>query len=724
VSAPVAEDFVYDKNGKSYLTLDRTPSKNDRFKQVLDEDGNVSYVHVDMSAKTLSKLGYVPNPLEGDNVFKLRAARNVAGGIDLDMERLRTQNELKEANLLNTLIGSLAVSVQAWERSTENALFFQSMLAENNKLKPASNKEVDPRWVVESLEDDVDSPNYVHPGQRLSLQDRSGNPRTPPGIKESQFRTPGFWVKLPKEDTATWGALAGSWISAPAYASILDNYDTTPKIREGLWRDANTLWKKAVTVYRLGSHALNLGGNVVLAYLHGIPAENVRQGFRIVWAKNQQDLPKWMQFVELTEQETQLLQEVKEAGFELASFKNAEFVSTASTNQEAIDRSLKEMEKINGGGVESLLNVATAIENIIAATEPAVKKVASIAKAADNIATTLYSEQDNIFRVAAYITSIQNAKRRAEARGEVFEVTAGVKAEAGQYALESFVNYNISAPLIDNLRYGKYGLQLPFISWTYRMVPLLAKAAVAAPWKFANLMAIVAIANALAYATLGGDDDREEEERKAMPEYLRSKMWGIGPSPMVRMPFVEKPTFLNLTNYMPLGNLFAKSDPDNILPDAFMFGGPALSILQWSFGYDYFRDEKLRPMFSTDGALTGKSAQFLAKQFTPRSIWDLGKIVNNAATDKKNFFGRDPNYTIDVARALGLSINQYDIGEQRAGQAFQINKYQRELRSRMYELQGEYTRGGTYMSKEDVQRKAAAAFEEFKRKSKNLVEGR
>jgi hypothetical protein len=157
-------------------------------------------------------------------------------------------------------------------------------------------------------------------------------------------------------------------------------------------------------------------------------------------------------------------------------------------------------------------------------------------KAAGNVMDKAYQTEDNVFRLAAYMQAINDGK----------SIT-----DAGKFASEAFVDYNITAPAISMARQTV----LPFIAWPYRMIPAMLRIAVFKPWKIATLVTALHGLNALGYAIAGGDED---EERKFLPETRQGALGGLLPVPKaIRMPWNtgDNSTYYDMTVLFPTGDL-------------------------------------------------------------------------------------------------------------------------------------------------------------------------
>ena len=80
--------------------------------------------------------------------------------------------------------------------------------------------------------------------------------------------------------------------------------------------------------------------------------------------------------------------------------------------------------------------------------------------------------EDQIFRMATFID-------RAAKGNDL--------ADAAMDAKRWFINYDINAPAVNWLRNSGV---TPFLSYSYRVVPLLAETAIMKPWKVAKWLAI------------------------------------------------------------------------------------------------------------------------------------------------------------------------------------------------------------------------------------------
>jgi len=155
----------------------------------------------------------------------------------------------------------------------------------------------------------------------------------------------------------------------------------------------------------------------------------------------------------------------------------------------------------------------------------------------------LYQLEDQVFRMAVFMDRI-NKK---------MDVT-----EAALDARKWFIDYDINAPAINFLR----RTATPFLSYTYRIVPLLAETAALRPHKFAKWAMIGYGLNELGKQVGGGDP---ELERITMREELSKTLWGVPymPPTVIRMPFNSSDgdsQYLDISRWIPGGDIFEERE--------------------------------------------------------------------------------------------------------------------------------------------------------------------
>ena len=165
-----------------------------------------------------------------------------------------------------------------------------------------------------------------------------------------------------------------------------------------------------------------------------------------------------------------------------------------------------------------------------------------------------YQAEDQVFRMALYMDRLNKGMSRADAAAD---------------AKKWFIDYDINAPAVNFLKNSA----TPFISYTYRVVPLLAETAAKRPWKFAKWASFGYTLNEFGKAYGVGD---EEAERALMPERFKEPMFGVPgfPATTIKTPFQagrseagkEVPLYIDTTRFIPGGDIFQMGEKGIPLP--------------------------------------------------------------------------------------------------------------------------------------------------------------
>ena len=170
----------------------------------------------------------------------------------------------------------------------------------------------------------------------------------------------------------------------------------------------------------------------------------------------------------------------------------------------------------------------------------------------------LYQSEDAAFRMGLFMDRISKGMKPSEAAAD---------------AKKWFIDYDINAPFINLMRRGP----TPFLSYTYRVVPLLAEAAIRRPWKFAKWSTGAYLLNEAGKKYGAGD---EEKERVLMRDSMQEKLFGIPflPSTTIKTPFSSEradykgddiPLYLDVKRFIPGGDVFSLGEKSLGVPIPF-----------------------------------------------------------------------------------------------------------------------------------------------------------
>ena len=292
----------------------------------------------------------------------------------------------------------------------------------------------------------------------------------------------------------------------------------------------------------------------------------------------------------------------------------------------------------------------------------------------------LYEAEDQVFRLAAWL------KAKEDGAGDLV---------AGKVARRSFLDYNINAPWVQAAR----NTALPFISFTYRAVPMLLETAARKPHKLMKLGLVAGALNALGYLLSGGDED---DERKLLPDEKAGSIFGMVPK-LIRMPWNDangSPVFLDIRRFVPVGDIFDMGATHAAIPmlPFVVPGGPLALVSELVSNKSQFTGKEIVLETDTAAEKATKVADHLYKAFAPNIIFLPGTHawtgLVNAGSGKTDSFGREMSATQAVATAFGVKVGSYpadvlELNAQRAAQAKIM-----EIDRNITQLKREYQRNG------------------------------
>jgi hypothetical protein len=485
------------------------------------------------------------------------------------------------------------------------------------------------------------------------------------GRAQNLYRTSHLWVKVPKSET--YGAMAGKIIRASAWSAMNDMSDRRPVVNVQAVNGAMRWFKKSKTVYNIGTHVTNVATNFTLAMLHDIPVRTVAHATKLyaMYAAN----PNAMSV-----QDRQLM-----LAFMSSNASQGDFSSTE------VKKALYDaMEKSITGDTESLTARLAAFAKFDKAkAEAAVKYAQGKVERADQFATEVYAAEDNVFRLAAFLKfAADKASQNSTGTASKADLQA-----AGDFAREAFLDYDIDSKAV---RIGRQTV-LPFISWTYAIIPVLGRIAVHQPWKIANLLLAYTILEHVMQEVAGGDEE-DEKLRKTAPEQYRERAFEFGPYMHIRIPFLgsdKQPVYYKLGDYIPLAGLF-RAQPNGFMgierfPSVITPTGPFVSsIASIILGVDSYTGKPLSPPTDTQWEKFTDRSKAVTGQFLPQVgvdllKWDRVADIAKGRQDKAENFE-----AMQMARWAGLKLYEFDVAESQAQQSRAakaiMTEYQKEIR--------------------------------------------
>lgn len=435
------------------------------------------------------------------------------------------------------------------------------------------------------------------------------------------------WVKVPTTNIAgtqvkKWGALADMYVRAEIWRDLveLDRMQTP-----SFWQKILTQWKLNKTARNPVVHMNNIMSNMIFMDMADIRWRDLKRGAISYFTKDDD------------------YKEALQNGAFGASYIEHEI------KQEILDPILKELLQqdaaLERGAVENWLNArewGAKMSVLGKITDTVWRKAWDL----DRRAVNIYQMEDEIFRMATYMRRLQY--------GDPPEIAA-------RMARDQFLNYNIRAPWVNVARRSF----LPFIAYTYRAVPVIAKSISERPWKIAKYATLAYIMNAMGYMLSDGDED---EERRALSERVQGRTW-LGTPRLIRMPWSDdngSPVFLDIRRWIPAGDVFDMNQNQMPLPAWIQFGGPLMLAGEFALNKQAFTGKEI-VNDKTDTPLdkTTKYSGWFWRSWMPAhplipGSWYWNKI-QTAATGGRDPLGRDYDLPMAALSSLGIKLAPHDV---------------------------------------------------------------
>lgn len=489
----------------------------------------------------------------------------------------------------------------------------------------------------------------------------------------SLYRRTGTWVQLP--DTAKYGALRNKIIPGPVWTAMLDMSDKQPLIQNRAYNNMMRWFKKSKTVFNPSTHLTNIASNITLAMMHDIPVTTVARATKM-FAMFETNPDK------LSKAELDMMQAFMDSGAMLGDYSSAE-----------VKQSLYDAWRANmdNQSETSLMKRLAAWSNYEKSKSQKLVQLAKKAgKTLDDIATETYAAEDNVFRLAAFLTKVgdlQAEQRKATATPDMFRT-------AGNFARTAFLDYDIDSKAVQVLRQSF----LPFVSWAYAITPVLARMALHQPWKIANVVMAYYLIEAAMAAMAGGDD---EEERKRDPKLRERLFAGFGPHMYIRLPFGDSsnPVYYKLGDYVPFASL-TKGLPNGLMgqswiPSFVSPSGPLVSgIIGLVAGVDPYTGKPIHQPTDTDWDKFVNASKFAYDTAMPPAVssrnWEKARDVLSGKTTE---IGKEPSSLV-FARMLGLKMYDFDEDESAATQSKALKAIKRDFKAAMNRAKKDEYRNG------------------------------
>ena len=488
---------------------------------------------------------------------------------------------------------------------------------------------------------------------------------------------PGEWVQVPETkisgtSVTKYGLLAGRYLPGPIWNDVRQTVGFRFKPLGDTYAAILSAWKTSKTALSPAVHTNNVMANMVMADWHDVTAGHILKSLRIILGASQRDGKGMIgrtgnaasrAGIADAEAAREIINRFQDSGANLGSW------VTSELQKDQLEPLLAALEKEIGTIGETMtgqVGVMVAVQKALQLRFPSAWEAFKPTKAGQALTTEagnligLYEAEDQVFRLAAWL--------RAKEEG-------ASDATAGKMARRSFLDYHINAPWIQALR----NTALPFVSFTYRAVPMTLETAARKPHKLMKLAMVAAAINSLGYLLSGGDED---DERALLPEEKAGRIWGVVPK-LIRMPWNDQngsPIFLDIRRFVPVGDVFDTGATHAALPllPFAVPGGPLALLSELMANKSQFTGKAITLETDTAMEKASKVADHLYKAFAPNIILLPGTHawsgVSEAAKGRTDSFGREQSTAQAVSSAFGFKAGSYpkdvlQLNETRAAQA-------------------------------------------------------
>ena len=378
------------------------------------------------------------------------------------------------------------------------------------------------------------------------------------------------------------------------------------------WDATMSIWKRTKTAWNIGTHVANTASNVIL-----LDGADTSQKYLI------------KAFKEFGNPNSKIMRDAQ-----LEGVLDADMVANElSRRGSALERKLIALQEKN-----------EPVDGIMSGLKAMFKTGRKLPDAAER----LYQAEDHVFRMAVYMDRLDKGFSKADAALE---------------ARKWFIDYDINAPLVQGLK----RTVLPFVSYTYRIAPLLAEIAVKRPVKFAKWAGIGYALNELG-VNISDDKEGEELNRFTMRPNENKSMFGMPfmPSAVIRTPWGSEngdPLYIDVTRWMPGGDLFEKRDTEGLqipgVPAPLQPGGPLVDFAYMlTTGQDPFTGQDIESLADDDTATEELSK--IIKHFLVKQPPNMPGVPGSYATEKlqKSLRVERPE------ELLGFKVGPYSYAEQ------------------------------------------------------------
>ena len=435
------------------------------------------------------------------------------------------------------------------------------------------------------------------------------------------------WKQIPASiikgtNVKKYGDLADRYVDPFVYNDLVHTFrlvgekgDTAGQLGR-VWDSVLGVWKKTKTAWNLGTHTANFMSNMIMIDFAGTSHLYLGKAFKAMWNNDKVYRDAIIHGGMGADMLSNDLRMFGNKFQENVFFRRLQQLADDKHPVEGVGDAIKAMFSKD-------FNISQKGEILYNVGKKGWRSKLNVARLTMEGMEQLYQLEDQIFRMAVYMDRLDKGFSKIDAAAD---------------ARKWFIDYDINAPAVQFAK--RYAL--PFVSYTYRVAPLLVEGAVRRPTAVAKWAAIGYFMNALGtWAT--EDEVGEELDRFTMREADNKKMWNLPfmPSTTIRLPFNSAidgdAMYLDITRWMPGGDIFLQRESEGAifrgLPQPLQPGGPLvdLAYMMWT-GDDPFTG---RPIEDADGSGVESIGPIL-KHFFSHQLPNMPGVPGSFSSERIN----------------------------------------------------------------------------------------
>ena len=418
-------------------------------------------------------------------------------------------------------------------------------------------------------------------------------------------------TRIDGTDVNSYGKLAGLYVPREVLDHLSKFGESEYEAVLKVYRKALGLWKEGKTALNPVSHFNNVVGNLTFAHFAGVS----------YW-----DVHKYAGAIHDFFTNAPMLQEAREAGVFGGTISQEEL-------QNLLPKEMQVMAQMQKGPVEN------GVERVWNMLSLFLRKPLG----------TAYEAEDLFFRYLLY----KDARQRGLHENDAIDHS--------QRYIFTYDDLPKGARIVRDTA-------LPFFSWTYKAVPVLAFTAMEYPWRYAAPAAALYAINAAMYAIAAGGDDEdwqekirryvfdkerrekanqlEADERKNLPPWMKGNGFVLGTPKAIRLgvdDLTQLPLFMDVSRIVPGGDMLDVVSNTGGIPwlQNLTPSNPVLNTLYaMQLNRDPYFGKDVVDANDTSGEAAKKRGEWLWQQFAP-AIAVNNYIFNRSAQAVANATGRN-----------------------------------------------------------------------------------